>query len=43
MGKQILAQVVDLRDLTPENKKEVMFYYKERLLSQSYLNKKVFR
>ena len=37
MGKQILAQVVDFRDLTPENKKEVMFYYKERLSSYSDL------
>ena len=37
MGKQILAQVVDFRDLTSENKKEVMFYYKERLSSYSDL------
>ena len=27
MGKQILAQVVDFRDLTPENKKEVRTKY----------------
>ena len=37
MEKEILTQVVDFRDLTPENKKEVMFYYKERLSSYSDL------